>query len=108
MKRSIQSERSTNCITEVPLSKPEISGSVTAKLISAAVSAAQRTVPARVSRPNASNSTPNRIGSQIDKLRKPMFFFFPRVGCYRPAEPIRNGHSCQVINPITPTIITSA
>ena len=53
----------------------------------------------------ASSTTPATIGSQMARLSKPMlsFSFYARV-----SKAPRNGQSCQVMRPITPTIMTSA
>ena len=90
----------------VEMSKPVTSGIVTAKLTSAATSAAQRTASARSSRPKASSSTPARIGSQIARLSKGMFLLLSWDG--QRLVPSRKGQSCQVMRPMTPTIMTSA
>ena len=82
------------------------SGRVTAKLTSAAASAAQRTAPARSSRPKASSSTPETMGSQIARLSRGMFWVLSWK-CQRLIA-ARKGQSCQVMRPMTPTIMTSA
>ena len=76
LKRLIHGCRSTNCIAALAVSKPVTSGIVTRKLAIEATSAAQRTASARSSRPKASRSTPERMGSQIAMLSKGMFLLF--------------------------------
>ena len=84
------------------------SGIVTAKLASEAISADQRTASARSSRPNASSSTPETIGSQIATLRRGMLFLL--VAAALRCRTGRRGRArvCQVMRPMTPTIMTSA
>ena len=106
LKRAIQACFSANCIAAVPRLKPVTSGIVTAKLASAAISADQRTASARSSRPNARSRTPATMGSQMAMLRSGMFLLF--ADRQRPIMLARNGQSCQVMRPITPTIMTSA
>ncbi len=77
LKRSIQARFSTNCMFAVPTSKPVISGSVTKKEAMAAIKANQRTAATCSARPIANNTAPDKIGSQMARLNKPMFFFSP-------------------------------
>ena len=51
----------------------------------------------------ASKTTPDSTGSQMARLTDRCC-----ISLQRPMRLIRNGHSCQVISPITPMIITSA
>src|SRR5574337_1147287 len=73
LKRGIQVLDSTNCIAGVPSLKPSYSGSVTRKLTAAPISATQRTSRACRSLPNASSTTPKKIGTQIARLSNPIF-----------------------------------
>jgi hypothetical protein len=50
--------------------------------------------------------TPATMGSQMAMLRSGMFLLF--AGAQRPIMLPRKGQSCQVMRPITPTIMTSA
>ena len=109
LKRAIQACFSTNCIAAVPRLKPVTSGIVTRKLAIAATSAAQRTASARSSRPKASSSTPASDGQPDGDAQKRHVLVVRRVGRQRPRIMLpRNGQSCQVMRPITPTIMTSA
>ena len=76
LKRAIHDRLSWNCIAAVPLSKPVISGSVTAKLRIAPISAIQRTTSFWSSRDSINNTVPMTIGNHMARLNNPMFSFF--------------------------------
>ncbi len=69
LKRPIHGVDSTNCMPCAALSKCMISGIVTAKLTMEPIMVTQRVKPLLLSRPMARTIAPNRIGSQIDRLR---------------------------------------
>src|SRR5450830_881420 len=75
LKRSIQLTFSTNCMAEVPISKPVYRGHVTSRPQTAPIKAIQRTTLACSSRPRASSTTPKTIGVQIARLNNPIFVF---------------------------------
>jgi hypothetical protein len=54
------------------------SGIVTMKLRMEPIKAIQRTAVACSSRPKASNTAPNAIGTQMARLNKPIFIFLQR------------------------------
>src|SRR5689334_15142006 len=97
LKRAIQSVFSTNCIAEVAVSKWPYSGSVTRKLAMAPISAIQRTMRAWSSRPRASRRAPKAIGSQMARLKSPIFIVLVPLlrepfADHRPADEVRHEH----------------